>query len=145
MKHDQLTGLKDRRAELARAVDAIKAQPDHDEDELQDLERMIAAVDQLVRKAERAAKPAPAAISDGTQLVHVGRVRKNDFAEVRVSVDVFKGRHVLDVRLWHQPPGKEEMVRSRMGVTMHAHKIDALIDALVLAKQYLPSRGKAGS
>lgn len=146
MKHDQLTGLKDRRAELARAVDAIKAQPDHDEDELQDLERMIATMDQLVRKAEHGPlsdhvdKPSKASAKEKERVIVLGRVSESEGNEVRVSIDQWKGRRVIDVRRFYLPPGADEMVATRKGVTFLAGKLDELIEALMLAQQYVPAR-----
>jgi len=149
MKHDQLTGLKDRRAELARAVDTLKAQDDHDADELQDLERLIATVDQLVRKAEQgplsdhADKPRRTSAKPEGRVVVLGRLRQSEGNEVRVSIDTWKRRRVVDVRRFYLPEGAEEMVPTRKGVTFTAHKLDELIDALLLAKEHLSSAGKA--
>lgn len=57
-------------------------------------------------------------------------VRKTETAEIRVSRTSWKGRQVVDVRLWYLPKGATEFVPSRKGLTIDAGKLPDLIDAL---------------
>lgn len=67
-----------------------------------------------------------------TSRYEVAAIRKADGAEVRVTVQGYKGRRVVDVRVWYQPAGGAEFVPTRKGVTVDADKLPAL--ALALAE-----------
>jgi hypothetical protein len=60
----------------------------------------------------------------------VAAIRKADGAEVRVTVQGYKGRRVVDVRVWYQPAGGAEFVPTRKGVTVDADKLPALAEAI---------------
>ncbi len=60
----------------------------------------------------------------------VQAIRKTDTAEVRVSRNYWKGRSVIDIRIWYLPNGGAEFVPSRKGLTIDAGKLRELIDAL---------------
>lgn len=60
----------------------------------------------------------------------VGSIRKNDSAEVRVSRGTWKGRPVVDLRVWYIPAGGGEYVPSRKGLTIDAGKVGELVDLL---------------
>lgn len=60
----------------------------------------------------------------------IGRIRKTDNAEVRVSRNTWKGRPVVDVRVWFRPDGSAEYVPSRKGLTIDAAKVGDLVDLL---------------
>lgn len=57
-------------------------------------------------------------------------IRKTDTAEVRVSRKHWKGRSVIDIRIWWHPQGGTEFIPSSKGVTIDAGKLPDLIDAL---------------
>ena len=57
-------------------------------------------------------------------------IRKTDTAEVRVSRNYWKGRSVIDIRIWYLPSGGTEFVPSRKGLTIDDSKLPELIDAL---------------
>lgn len=59
-----------------------------------------------------------------------GAVRKTETAEVRVSRNSWKGRDVIDIRIWFLPRGGGEFVPSRKGLTIDARKLPSLVDAL---------------
>lgn len=69
--------------------------------------------------------------------IDVARIPKGKRAEMRVSINDFRGVRNVDVRLWYVPKGGGEWVPSRKGVAVEAGKLDAVIDALLLAKQHL--------
>lgn len=150
MSAERIAELKSRRAQLARAAATLKADPALDGEELQaeleDVERMIATMDQLLRKAERGPKrtqcePRPSA--PGSHVVEVGRIKATARSAVRVCVVDKAGDRAVDIRFWFRSKDSDEMVPSRKGVRVDPSRIDALIDALQLAKQHLPSTGKA--
>lgn len=64
------------------------------------------------------------------QRVELAAIRKADGAEIRIATDLYKGRRVLDVRVWYQPAGGAEYVPTRKGVTIDADKLPELLDAL---------------
>lgn len=60
----------------------------------------------------------------------VGAIYKSDVAEVRISTTNFKGRPVVDIRVWFIPNGSEEFVPSRKGITVDLSKVPDLIKLL---------------
>lgn len=67
----------------------------------------------------------------------VAAIRKADGAEVRVTVQNYKGRRVVDVRVWYQPVTGGDFVPTRKGVTLDADKLQALTLALTEAAQII--------
>lgn len=59
-----------------------------------------------------------------------GAIRKTDTAEVRVSRNYWKGRSVIDIRVWYLPKGGAEFVPSRKGLAIDASKLPDLLDRL---------------
>ena len=57
-------------------------------------------------------------------------IRKTDTAEVRVSRNYWKGRSVIDIRIWFLPDGGTDYVPSRKGLTIDAGKLPELLDRL---------------
>lgn len=57
-------------------------------------------------------------------------IRKTDTAEVRVSRNYWKGRNVIDIRIWYLPNGGAEFVPSRKGLAIDANKLPELLDLL---------------
>ncbi|MBV5337876.1 MAG: hypothetical protein J0653_08140 [Deltaproteobacteria bacterium] len=47
-----------------------------------------------------------------------------------MSRQMWKGRKVVDLRLWFRPQGAVEFVPSRKGLTIDAGKLPELIEAL---------------
>lgn len=62
----------------------------------------------------------------------VGSIRKTDTAEVRVSRGTWKGRPVVDVRVWYQPASGADFVPSRKGLTIDAGKVRDLVELLAV-------------
>jgi len=60
----------------------------------------------------------------------VQAIRKTDTAEVRVSRNYWKGRNVIDIRIWYLPNGGAEFVPSRKGLTIDGSKLSELLDRL---------------
>jgi hypothetical protein len=57
-------------------------------------------------------------------------IPKTDTAEVRISRTYWKGRNVIDLRIFFLPKGGAEFVPSRKGLAIDASKLPELIDAL---------------
>lgn len=60
----------------------------------------------------------------------VATIHKADGAVIRVAISDYKGRRVVDVRVWYQPKDSIEFVPSRKGVTFDADKLPAMADAI---------------
>ncbi|BAO29386.1 transcriptional coactivator p15/PC4 family protein [Sulfuritalea hydrogenivorans] len=60
----------------------------------------------------------------------VGAIRKSESAEVRVSRGIWKGRPVVDVRVWYVPASGGDYVPSRKGLTIDAGKLPELVALL---------------
>lgn len=60
----------------------------------------------------------------------IGALNKSDTAEVRVTTNIFKGRSVIDIRVWYIPAGAQELVPSRKGVTIDCKKVGELVKIL---------------
>lgn len=69
--------------------------------------------------------------------IEVAAIRKSEGAEIRVSVQGYKGRRVVDVRVWYQPEGGSEYVPTRKGITIDEEKLPALAVALADAQQIM--------
>lgn len=64
----------------------------------------------------------------------IGSVTKGADAEIRVVRDFYKGRDVVDVRVWFEPRAGGERVRSGKGITFDARKLPELIAVLEKAQ-----------
>ena len=67
----------------------------------------------------------------------VAAIRKADGAEVRITVQGYKGRRVVDVRVWFQPAAGGDFVPTKKSVTMDADKLPALALALAEAARII--------
>jgi hypothetical protein len=55
---------------------------------------------------------------------------KNKFQEVRVGIREFKGNDLVDVRIWTNAQGADQMVPTAKGVTINVHLLPKLLKAL---------------
>ena len=76
-----------------------------------------------------------------TTRTEVAAIRKGDGAEIRVAIDTYKGRRVVDIRLWFQPAGSAEYVPSRKGVTFDTDKLPELSQAMADAAKLVGDDG----
>lgn len=60
----------------------------------------------------------------------IGALNKSDTAEVRVTTNTYKGRSVVDIRVWYMPDGGHDFVPSRKGITIDNRKVKSLIEVL---------------
>ena len=62
---------------------------------------------------------------------------KNKFQEVRVGIREFKGNDLVDVRIWTNAQGADQMVPTAKGVTINIHLLPQLVKALVETEKIL--------
>lgn len=67
----------------------------------------------------------------------VAKFDKNNREQVRVSIDVFHGRKMINIRVWFQHLESEQWMPGRQGITLPVEKIDALDTAIAALKQKL--------
>ena len=65
--------------------------------------------------------------------IELATIPKADGAEIRVATDLYKGRRVLDVRVWYLPAGGADYVPTRKGVTFDVDKLPELAEAITRA------------
>ena len=65
--------------------------------------------------------------------IELAELRKADGATIRIALDRYKGRFVLDVRLWYQPDGSTEFVPTRKGITLDADRLPEFAEAVAEA------------
>ncbi len=62
----------------------------------------------------------------------IATIRKSDNAQIRVGTDYYKGRRVIDVRVWYQPDGGD-WTPSKKGITFDADKLPAVVAGMIQA------------
>ncbi len=62
---------------------------------------------------------------------------KNKFQEVRVGIREFKGNDLVDIRIWTNAQGVDQMVPTAKGVTINVHLLPQLLKALTVAENIL--------
>ncbi len=154
MDQEKLQALISRRDELAAQAEMLAAVPESERPKkpselkawLSQVRTLHGLVEQMDRLIARAAPRPRVGVSDLIKdldpntgdVIDVARIRKGRRAEMRVSVKPWKGRRVIDIRLWSLIDGAgDEMKPSRKGIAFDAANLDALIDALHRAKQHV--------
>jgi hypothetical protein len=72
--------------------------------------------------------------------IEIAAIRKAEDAEIRVAVTEYKGRPVLDIRVWYLPRDKRpgsEWFPTRKGVTFDLEKLPDMTAALVEAERLM--------
>ena len=67
---------------------------------------------------------------------------KNSFEEVRISLTEFKGKELIDLRVYYQPDGEEEMRPTKKGITISSEKFPELKKGLLALEKVLQEKGK---
>ena len=62
---------------------------------------------------------------------------KNKFQEVRVGIREFKGNDLVDIRIWTNSQGADQMVPTAKGVTINVHLLPQLLKALTDTEKLL--------
>lgn len=157
----QLTALQGTRDRLVAALLELQTEPPLADDgtkkakrvikdrayEVAGLEKMIEQHGELLARAN----PPPVTEPGSSEIVPwvqqgstIASIPKGKRAELRVSVNEWKGLQTIDLRIWFQPKGGGDWGPSRKGVSFEAGKVDALLAALALAKQHLQPERAAG-
>ena len=76
-----------------------------------------------------------------SERIELSEIPKSTRASIRIAVDHYKGRKVIDIRLWFQPRGSESFVPSQKGITVDAKQIGRLADAINAAAVQLVEGG----
>ncbi len=61
--------------------------------------------------------------------IEIAEIEKSDNAVIRIAVDRFRTRLVVDIRIWFCPDGQDEYVPSRKGITFDADKLPEIVEA----------------
>lgn len=152
MQQARIQALKSQRDELAQKLSQMRETPVDQQPkkksalaqwlvQMQEIEALISQIDEVIGRCTPAAPVAaaiqpfqPGAREDSTT---VAVIPKGQRAELRVCVKPWEGRTVVDVRLWAALRGETEKRPSRKGVAFDASKLDAVIEALRQAKQFV--------
>jgi hypothetical protein len=65
----------------------------------------------------------------------ISSIRKGRRSVVRLSLQVYRGRPVFDLRVFWRPPGSDNYLPTKRGVTMDAGRLPELVEALRLAAE----------
>ncbi|MBX9605274.1 MAG: transcriptional coactivator p15/PC4 family protein [Gammaproteobacteria bacterium] len=65
--------------------------------------------------------------------IELSEIPKSGRASIRIALDHFKGRKVVDIRLWFLPKGSDTFVPSQKGITVDANQFLHLADAINVA------------
>lgn len=145
-KRAQMTA---RRAALAAEVAQLEQMAVTTKKSAEDRERAIAATQSVIGQIDAllqapptkprrlALRKTPTAAFEARQVTELARIPKTDRAELRVSIELWRGERIVDARWWFKPASSGDWVPSRKGVAIDSSKLGALIDGLRLAEQHL--------
>lgn len=150
MTPERVAELTASRNSLTASIQALRDLPPHDDGtkkakraikdwqfDLNGYERMVAQIDGMLAVKPPKEPPAPEVVPWVQMGTTIATIPKGRRAELRVSVNEWRGLRTVDLRLWFMPKDGGAWGPSRKGVSIDAAKIDALIDGLLLAKQHL--------
>lgn len=150
----RIEALRQQRTKLLARVQAMLATPQDQRPsgrpalrgwltELEDSQRMLEQFDKVLKTL--APKPSTKAIprkraaqvsADEDDSLVLGRIPKGRNSEVRVIAKTWNGCRVVDVRLWSVSKGATAFGPTRLGVTVEARMLSALVEALQLAQKH---------
>ena len=70
------------------------------------------------------------------------RFEKNSFEEVRISLTEFKGKELIDIRVYFKPDGEEEMKPTKKGITISLDKFPELKKGLLALEKELAQKSQ---
>ncbi len=68
---------------------------------------------------------------------NVAVIKKNKFQEIRIGIKEFKGIDLIDIRIWTQTQGADEMVPTAKGVSLNVNLLPELKKAVEQLEQVL--------
>jgi len=72
----------------------------------------------------------------------IASFEKNSMEEVRVSLTEFKGKDLIDLRVYYQPEDGEEKRPTKKGITISPEKFPELKKAILALEKVLQQQGK---
>jgi len=72
----------------------------------------------------------------------IASFEKNSMEEVRVSLTEFKGKALIDLRVYYQPEDGEEKRPTKKGITISPEKFPELKKAILALEKALQKQGK---
>ena len=72
----------------------------------------------------------------------IASFEKNSFEEVRVSLTEFKGKELIDLRIYYQPEEGEEMRPTKKGITISTEKFPELKKAILSLEKAMQKKKK---
>ncbi|MBN2467149.1 MAG: transcriptional coactivator p15/PC4 family protein [Deltaproteobacteria bacterium] len=70
----------------------------------------------------------------------IARFEKNSFEEVRISLTEFRGKDLIDIRVYFQPEGEEEMRPTKKGITISPEKFPELKEGILALEKALKEK-----
>ncbi|WAC06343.1 MAG: transcriptional coactivator p15/PC4 family protein [Thermodesulfobacteriota bacterium] len=70
----------------------------------------------------------------------IASFEKNSFEEVRISLTNFKGKDLIDLRVYYRPDDGEEMRPTKKGITISLEKFSELKSAILALEKALPKK-----
>ena len=70
----------------------------------------------------------------------IAKFEKNSFEEVRISLTNFKGKDLIDLRVYYRPDDGEEMLPTKKGITISLEKFSDLKNAILALEKALPKK-----
>ena len=67
----------------------------------------------------------------------IASFEKNSFEEVRISLTNFKGKDLIDLRVYYRPDDGEEMRPTKKGITISLEKFSELKNAILALEKAL--------
>jgi hypothetical protein len=72
----------------------------------------------------------------------IASFEKNSMEEVRVSLTEFKGKDLIDLRVYYQPEEGEQKRPTKKGITISPEKFPELKKAILALEKVLQQQGK---
>lgn len=76
-----------------------------------------------------------------SERIELAEFPKSKRASIRIGLDHYKGRKVIDIRIWSQPNYSETLLPSRKGITVDANLFANFVDAMNAAADKLTDGG----
>lgn len=73
----------------------------------------------------------------------IASFEKNSFEEVRLSLTKYKGKDLVDLRVYYRPNDGEEMLPTKKGITISPEKFPELKKAILTLETALQGIGKS--
>lgn len=76
---------------------------------------------------------------------NIGTIPKNSLEEIRVGLDEWKGRDLVNIRVWAEPYEGGERRPTKKGLAVAVTKLPALVEALQKAEAAARDAGLLGA